>query len=119
LTLTNAVELTVDTSQAPLSIVSVAGEIDAIGAPVLQAQLDEMTRSGVTDVVLDISAVSFIDSTGIGTLVRYHRSLQAIGGDLRVAVTQPYIRRLFEMTGITDVLSVYESVQMASRTPTE
>ena len=103
-------QLRVDSSHAPFTIVAVAGELDNSGGPLLRSQLDEMTGCGATEVTLDLSEVVFIDSTGLGILIHYHRLLHAEGGRLQVIVTQPNIRRIFEITGIDKVLHLYESL---------
>lgn len=77
----------------------VAGEIDAHSAPVLEAHLSEAPSGRV---VLDMSGVEFIDSSGLRVLVTQQQRRSAHG--CRFAVTEPSVcvQRLFDMVGLTE-----------------
>ena len=111
-------QLTLDHSISPCTVITAAGELDAVGAPLLRTQLAAIVESDPVDVVLDLSRVVFIDSTGLGVLARYHKLFAAAGRELRVVVTQRNLRRVFAMTGLNDALFVYESLKEALDTDT-
>jgi anti-anti-sigma factor len=84
----------------------VIGEIDAHTADVLRAQLLPDTDSGGDDVRVDISAVTFIDSSGLRVLLEAHRALQQAGRRLVLVAPSRPVVRLFEVTGLTGALDV-------------
>ena len=82
-------------------VVRVTGELDLDTADQLGQALDDC--HGV--VVVDLAQVSFMDSSGLGTLIRARNRLIAEGGSLTVGEVADNVRRLFEVTGLTDFLS--------------
>ena len=72
-------------------------------------------RAGRTVAVVDLSDVSFVDSTALGVLVSGVKRLRSAGGDLRLVVTQPRISKVFEITGLNDVFRIYSSAEEAVR----
>jgi anti-sigma B factor antagonist len=97
-------------SPDPYTVVAVAGELDVGLAPQLKARLVELITDGATDLVVDLSAVQFIDSTGLGVLIRVLRQLRERGGDLKLVVTRPDIMRIFEITGLGDEFCISDSL---------
>jgi anti-sigma B factor antagonist len=84
----------------PLGVVlSLAGELDLAAAPVLQEQLDRAVRGGGV-VVVDLSGLPFIDSSGLHMLVGAERQLRASGGQLVLVRGQRAVHRVFELTGL-------------------
>ena len=97
-------------------VLSVRGEVDVSTAPELRERLLALAdRAGGTIAVVDLSAVSFVDSTALGVLVSGVKRLRSGGGDLRLVVTQPRIAKVFEITGLTDVFKIYSSADEAVR----
>ncbi len=94
-------------------LVVVAGEVDLHTAPRLRAALDAVTdgspdeESG--DVVVDLTGVGFIDSTGLGELVGAHKALARRDATLHLAVTSDRILRLLALTGLDEMLEVHRS----------
>ena len=86
--------------------VTVEGELDLATAPVLANQLLEVTANPGGDVVIDMSLVSFIDSTGFSVLVAQHLALQAKGRNLTLLNPTSTARRLMQIMGLTDVLTI-------------
>jgi anti-sigma B factor antagonist len=78
------------------------GEIDKATAPLLRDCLTELRG----DVVLDLTALEFLDSTGLGVLISANRSLAETGGTLRVRDPQPQVRRVLDITGLGEWLTV-------------
>lgn len=96
-------------------LVDVAGEVDLHTAPRLRAVLDDVTDSAGSpghtqaDVVVDLTQVGFIDSTGLGELVGAHKALVRRSATLHLAVTSERIRRLLSLTGLDEMLPVHQS----------
>jgi anti-sigma B factor antagonist len=64
-------------------VVSVAGELDLYSTPQLVAELEALAPDG-PELVLDLGAVTFIDSTGLGAILLNLRRLRAAGGDMAI-----------------------------------
>ncbi len=98
------VPLRIDTISRHGSLVLVvAGELDIATSPRLDEALARALATDAASIVIDLSAVSFIDSTGLHVLIRYTR---APAGRARVSLTRPsaQARRLFELSGMLDHL---------------
>jgi anti-anti-sigma factor len=93
----------------------VAGEIDAHTAGDLAAALEPFTDAptGGSDVSLDLSGVTFMDSSGIRVLIDAHRRVEAAGDRLVVANPSRAVRRLLEISGLTDHLNVTHADETA------
>ena len=95
------------------AVLQVAGEVDAYTAPMLREQIRELTAKDVLHLVADLSAVGFLDSTGLGALVGGLKRLREAGGSLTLVIAAPRILRLFQITGLTKVLAIYPTVAEA------
>jgi anti-sigma B factor antagonist len=88
-------------------VLTLSGELDAYDAPALRtAFADAAETAGEATVVLDLSAVSFIDSTALGTVVGLLRRVRERGGELRVVLPETEARRIFELTALERTLDV-------------
>ncbi len=89
-------------------VVTARGEIDAFTAPALRADLQKLAGDGAVAVlVIDMVAVTFLDSSGLGALVGALRRVRERGGTLRIVRPQAQAGRIFELTGLCDVLDLY------------
>lgn len=90
-------------------LVEVSGEVDLHTAPSLRAALDGVLAeaSAGDDVLVDLSAVGFMDSTGLGELVGAHKALARRDGRLHVVVGNDRVARLLSLTALDDVLEVH------------
>jgi anti-sigma B factor antagonist len=94
-------------------VLAVRGEVDVSTAPELRERLLALAEQGTTIAVVDLSQVSFVDSTALGVLVSGVKRLRTTGGDLRLVVTQPHIAKVFEITGLTEVFQIFASADEA------
>lgn len=95
------------------AVVAVAGEIDVYTSPLLQERLVEVLRDGFPSIVLDLSAVTFLDSTGLGVLITALKRCRSADGDLVLVTAQPNVLKVLEITGLNDVFKVHDSVDDA------
>ncbi len=98
------------------AVVAVAGEIDVYTSPLLQERLVEVLRDGFPSIVLDLSAVTFLDSTGLGVLITGLKRCRSAEGDLVLVTAQPNVLKVLEITGLNDVFQVHDSVDDAIAT---
>lgn len=93
------------TGEGPRRTVRLGGECDIASAPELREALVELHEQDVREVVLDLSALDFLDSSGIGVIVSALKRLRESGGDLRVTGAQGPVRKVLELTGLDRVLA--------------
>jgi anti-sigma B factor antagonist len=79
------------------------GELDAVTAPAVQAALKDALADDM-DLLVDCTELTFIDSSGIAVLVRTQQMLAARGRRLRIVNAKATIERLFQVTGLTELL---------------
>jgi anti-sigma B factor antagonist len=84
-------------------VITVVGEIDVATAPQLRESLHRVIARGQSTVVLDMLAVTFLDSTALGVLVGGLKRCRELGGELHVVVADARIRKIFEITGLDKV----------------
>ena len=89
--------------------VDVEGQVDLYSAPALKERALHVVAEGREHVIVDLSRVSFIDSTGLGILVMTLKSLRRRGGALSLVVTDYDLERLFEKTGLDGTFAIFRS----------
>jgi anti-sigma B factor antagonist len=92
------------------TVLSVRGEVDMYSAPTLRDRLADLIDSGHHTVIVDLSEVGFLDSTGLGTLVAARTSATESGGALPVVCDQERVLKLFRITGLDSVFDLHASV---------
>lgn len=95
------------------TIVSVGGEIDVYTAPKLRDKITELVGEGVYDIVIDMEAVEFLDSTGLGVLVGGLKKVRAHQGSLHLVCTQDRLLKIFRITGLAKVFVIHASAEAA------
>jgi len=102
-----------DTVVEQLPIVSVTGEIDAATSPALRARLLEQASQDNPTIVIDMTGVSFLDSTALGTLVSVRQRYLEFGGEVRLVIADPPIIKVFEITGLTEAFPISSTLDQA------
>jgi anti-sigma B factor antagonist len=105
--------LDVQADRNGFTVLSVRGEVDVYTAPRLREKLVELVSEGKYKIVVDLEGVDFLDSTGLGVLVGGLKRLRSHDGDLTLVCTQHRILKVFEITGLTKVFSIFDSVDAA------
>ena len=82
--------------------ITLAGEIDASTVPALVKQLDATTD----DVIVDLSDIGFIDSSGLRALIGAHQTIDGRGSKLTLRGPSPAVIRLFELSGVTTFFTI-------------
>jgi anti-sigma B factor antagonist len=104
------VDLTLTTREADgKTIVAVGGEIDVYTAPRLRDKITELVSDGSYDLVVDMQAVEFLDSTGLGVLVGALKKVRQHEGSLELVCTQERLLKIFRITGLAKVFVIHES----------
>ena len=106
-------EIDVSSPVAGVRVVALRGELDLDQAPSLARVLDELRASGSRELVVDLSRLDFVDSSGISTLLGAARAVAADRGMLVVAAPTAHVRRVFEIVNLSEVVAIEDDVERA------
>jgi anti-sigma B factor antagonist len=95
-------------------LLTATGEIDLASAPMLETEINAILDSGKGLLVIDLIGVTFLDSTGLRSLLATHTKLEEAGSKLALVVAGGPVMRLFNVTGIESALNIYPSVDAAT-----
>jgi anti-sigma B factor antagonist len=95
----------------------VRGELDLLTAPELEAAISEIAAAQASEIVLDLSELAFIDSTGLRSILISRQLCEDHGCELRLARAQDQVKRLFELTGLLEMLQAPEGQLEGPSTP--
>ncbi|MFF7408230.1 STAS domain-containing protein [Streptomyces lydicus] len=104
-----------------VAVVAVQGDLDADTGTYLHHQLANQLVHGRRHLVLDLRAVPFMDSSGLGIIIRAINDTKRVDGSVRLAALSPALRRLLDLTGISVTTPVHadpdEALAAIPRTP--
>ena len=88
-------------------VIALSGEVDLYTAPEFKQQLLEVIGNGAKNVIVDFSSTTFIDSTTLGVLVGGVKRLRPNDGQLSLVCSDRNITKIFEITGLDRVFTIY------------
>ena len=101
-------EISEEDGEGEAHVVALRGEIHVTTAPRLAEHLTNAIESGKTAIVLDMSGVEFIDSTGLSVLLNALRFAGQRQGRLVLVCTNPTVLRLFQITGLEGTFDMFD-----------
>jgi len=107
------VELRERTLPDGVAVVAPVGRLTMVGAPDLRGKLAELVADGHTRIVVDLSEVVFLDSSGLGALVAGLKSARQAGGDLRIASATEQVLLVLKLTSLDRVLEPHATAESA------
>lgn len=108
-------DLSLETREADgVTVIAVDGEIDVYTAPRLRERLTELVGEGSHHLVVDLEAVEFLDSTGLGVLVGGLKKVRSHDGSLELVCTQERLLKIFRITGLAKVFRIHDSLAEAT-----
>jgi anti-anti-sigma factor len=109
--------MAVDTKQmdSGVAVITISGRL-ALGGETekLEAAVNRLLAEEVKTFVLDIAGLDYVDSSGVGMMVSCLTKIKKAGGVMKVAGANPRIRRIFSMTGVESMMSLYDNVAAAT-----
>jgi anti-sigma B factor antagonist len=106
-------ETTVRHTPDGAAVVQVSGRLNMVSAGRLREQVESLVDDGSTVVVVDLTDVVFLDSSGLGALISGVKAARRAGGDLRIAGPTEQVRLVLQLTNMERVLIPHPSVESA------
>lgn len=97
------------------SVVAPIGELDLASVPRLRQEVLALLNGGGRNVVLDLGAVDFVDSVGLGGVVAVAKRVRGTGGRFCVARPEPRVWEVFALVGLDRILDCHPSVEAATQ----
>jgi anti-sigma B factor antagonist len=94
-------------------LIGLSGELDLHTGPEFERRVLEALGRGASEIVIDLSEVSFIDSTTIGILMRTRKRLAPLSGRLLLVCNDPNMVRLFEITALDRLFEIHPTREAA------
>jgi|EndMetStandDraft_8_1072994.scaffolds.fasta_scaffold95861_3 anti-sigma B factor antagonist len=98
-----------------IAVLAASGRFDLVSAPQMKATVDELVASGQPRIIVDLSGVELIDSSGLGALVGSLKTTRQAGGDLRIAAPGEQVRAVLSLTHLDHIFRAYAGAEDALR----
>jgi anti-sigma B factor antagonist len=92
-------------------VITVSGEVDLASSPDLDTSIIAAIASGAASVVIDLTNVSFMDSSGLGVIVRGLKRCREADKDLDLVITNERVLKVFGITGLDQVIPIHDSIE--------
>lgn len=102
-------------AEGDAQIVSINGQLDAFTVSDLKNELKKLTDSNKSKIILDLSNVSYANSTSIGAIVAVAQQLRKKKGDLKLCGLTDDIRKVFDLVGASKILEIFKTEQEAAK----
>jgi anti-sigma B factor antagonist len=96
-----------------ITVVAPTGRLDVAGAPALKDAIVDLAKNGQPKVVIDMEGVSFVDSTGLGSVIAALKRIRNRQGELRLAAPNQQVRVVLELTTLDKVFPYFATLEEA------
>jgi anti-anti-sigma factor len=100
--------------QEPVTVIAIQGSIESLTAEALTQALSSHIDAGRVRLVADFSGVQYTSSAGLRSLLMALKSSRKQGGDFRMAAVQANVLNVLSMSGFTNLIQVFDTVQAAT-----
>lgn len=111
--MTDTFSVTTEQPTDDVAVIVLSGEVDIYTAPRFKERMLELLDAGVDHLVVDLSRVSFIDSTALGVLIGGVRRVNSTGGSMALVVVSRPVERVLSITGLDRVFSIHDNREAA------
>ncbi|MBI2178815.1 MAG: STAS domain-containing protein [Candidatus Tectomicrobia bacterium] len=95
------------------TLVQVSGEVDMSNSPEVRDTLLGLAKKKVPAILVDLGGVTYMDSSGIATLVEGLQETLGYGGKFRLASLTPKVKQVFDLARLTDVFEIFSDLASA------
>ena len=101
--------------QEEVFVVSVTGRMDGVSAPEFEKELGDLIGQGGTTFIVDFGGLDYISSAGLRSILIIAKKLRAINGKIMLSALKDVVKEVFEISGFTSIIPVYESEEAARK----
>ncbi len=98
-------------------VVAVEGRMDAVSAPEFERFLNGLIADDVLRIIVDLEALDYISSAGLRSVLITAKKVQSKNGKILIASLRDTVKEIFEISGFSTIIPIYESVDAALKTP--
>jgi anti-sigma B factor antagonist len=98
-----------------IAVISGEGRLNMVSGPLLRDVVKRLIDSGRPRIVVDLSRVPFMDSSGLGALIGALKSTRESGGDLRIVAPSAQVSMVLKLSNVDSILIPYPSAEEAYR----
>lgn len=98
-----------------VEVLNLAGRLDVSSTMDLKEKIGSMAKKNRVNLVIDMNAINFIDSSGLGSLVASLRSVNKLNGDIKLASLQDQVRSIFELTRLHRIFEIFDDSFTAAK----
>lgn len=102
-------------AEGDVQVLGISGQLDAFTVSDLKTELKKLTDANSSKIILDLSNVSYANSTSIGAVVAVAQQLRKKKGDLKLCGLTDEIRKVFDLVGASKILEIFKTVQEAAK----
>ncbi len=99
-----------------LLIVSVDGRMDTVSAPGFQQKMEELLNQGEKRIIMDFGSLEYVSSAGLRSILFAAKKAKAAGGAVACCALQTMVKKVFDVSGFTTMIPVFDSVEEALKT---
>lgn len=99
--------------ESGITIITLSGRFDALMAKEFKNCISDLIDKKQIMIATDMSAIDFIDSSGLGSLVGALKGITKENGEIRIAGLSPEVRTIFELTRLHRIFDIYENIETA------
>jgi anti-anti-sigma factor len=102
-----------ESTNGPAAVLALAGRLDGLTAPEVEARVDQLIAGGSRRLVVDCAALTYVSSAGLRAFLAAAKRMQVAGGRCAFAALTPAVRELFTISGFASVMEIHETVAHA------
>lgn len=96
-----------------IAVCYIDGEIDINSSPAIKKSFDKLLSSKAPKLVINLAKVTYVDSSGLATMVEILKNMKSYGGRMRLACMSPKIKSLFEITKLEKLFEILADEETA------
>lgn len=100
-------------SSGTCTTMAISGEFDLANEPQFNSAAKSALASGCREFIVDLDGVTYLDGRALAALMAFFKTVSAAGGFVRIVTANPFHRRLFSITGIDRVISLFSTREQA------